>query len=57
MRDHTHREPISDERAFVTALKAALAEQLPEYMVPGQWVLLAELPLSANGKVAVFHIR
>ncbi|MBA5872920.1 MAG: amino acid adenylation domain-containing protein [Nitrospira sp. CR1.2] len=33
------------------ALKAALAERLPEYLVPAVIVRLAQLPLSPNGKV------
>lgn len=32
-------------------LRCWLAEQLPEYMLPGQFVALAALPLTANGKV------
>ena len=33
------------------ALKARLAEQLPPHMVPVVLMQLAELPLSANGKL------
>jgi aryl carrier-like protein len=35
----------------VEALRARLAETLPEYMVPDRIVLLDKLPLTANGKV------
>uniref|UniRef100_UPI0030D787F9 phosphopantetheine-binding protein n=1 Tax=Pseudomonas sp. JAI120 TaxID=2723063 RepID=UPI0030D787F9 len=30
---------------------AHLAQQLPDYMVPAQWVLLEQMPLSPNGKL------
>lgn len=33
------------------ALKPYLAEQLPDYMVPAQWVMLERLPLMQNGKL------
>jgi amino acid adenylation domain-containing protein len=32
-------------------LRAALATQLPEVMIPGVWVALRELPLNAHGKL------
>ncbi|MFE2104599.1 amino acid adenylation domain-containing protein [Kitasatospora sp. NPDC059463] len=35
------------------ALRAALEEVLPEYMVPRHYLLIPKLPLSANGKVDV----
>lgn len=31
-------------------LKAYLAEQLPEYMIPGRFVFLERIPVTANGK-------
>ena len=35
----------------VDALRAALRERLPDYMVPAAWSFLDALPLGANGKV------
>ncbi|OXI49366.1 non-ribosomal peptide synthetase [Burkholderia aenigmatica] len=33
------------------AMRAALAAKLPDYMVPAQFVALARLPVTANGKI------
>nr|WP_245920178.1 non-ribosomal peptide synthetase/type I polyketide synthase [Melittangium boletus] len=35
----------------IEALRKHLSASLPAYMVPGQFVLLSELPLTSNGKV------
>ncbi len=32
-------------------LRVALRQDLPDYMVPGQWLFLAQLPLTPNGKL------
>ncbi|OXJ37236.1 non-ribosomal peptide synthetase [Burkholderia sp. HI2714] len=34
-----------------SAVRAALAAKLPDYMVPAQFVALARLPVTANGKI------
>lgn len=41
---------IADPEADVAALREAMAERLPDYMVPRRFELLEELPLNANGK-------
>ncbi len=48
---HGYVVPRSAESVEPGALRQALARVLPEYMVPGALVVLASLPLTANGKV------
>jgi amino acid adenylation domain-containing protein len=54
-----HTDPAGDRRlvgyvvgrAGGPALSAYLADLLPPYMIPGQWISLRELPLGPAGKV------
>lgn len=45
------RPPLVPDRALEEDLCQRLSERLPEYMVPGIFVWLEALPLSANGKL------
>ncbi|MEC1291974.1 AMP-binding protein, partial [Bacillus mojavensis] len=42
---------VTPETVDTEALKSALKETLPDYMIPAFWVTLNELPVTANGKV------
>ncbi|NWD28089.1 AMP-binding protein, partial [Pseudomonas yamanorum] len=42
---------VEDLGAWHETLKAGLREDLPEYMVPAHLILLAQMPLTANGKL------
>ncbi len=44
------REGIN-KAGLIHGYREGLSARLPEYMVPGQYVLLEKLPLTANGKV------
>jgi amino acid adenylation domain-containing protein len=43
--------PSSQHAPTVSALRRALAETLPEYMIPSAFVMLEHLPLTPTGKV------
>ncbi|HKV11343.1 MAG TPA: sulfotransferase, partial [Thermoanaerobaculia bacterium] len=42
---------LTGEGIDPSGLRSLLSRSLPEYMLPSAWVVLAELPLSPNGKV------
>ncbi|MEC3841991.1 surfactin non-ribosomal peptide synthetase SrfAA [Bacillus amyloliquefaciens] len=42
---------VAPQQADIEALKAALKDTLPDYMVPAFWVEMDELPVTANGKI------
>ncbi|QEP42623.1 non-ribosomal peptide synthetase [Ectothiorhodospiraceae bacterium BW-2] len=42
---------LADEADFIQPLRQRLQQQLPDYMVPARWVVLAQMPLTANGKI------
>ncbi len=46
----THHESIQQEQ-LLSKLKQTLVLHVPEYMVPSYFIVLQELPLTANGKV------
>jgi hypothetical protein len=43
--------PVPGAEVSAALLRAALARQLPEYMIPSQLLLLDAMPLTPNGKV------
>ncbi|HEX7185752.1 MAG TPA: amino acid adenylation domain-containing protein, partial [Thermoanaerobaculia bacterium] len=49
-RAHEEAEPEETELS-PSALRTFLAQRLPEYMIPADWVFLEALPLTPNGKV------
>lgn len=41
---------VAGDKANIEAWRAAVRDQLPDYMLPGRFVALDALPISANGK-------
>ena len=42
---------LEEQDALSATLQTALKTQLPDYMVPAQWLFLEQLPLTPNGKL------
>ncbi|MEC2356016.1 amino acid adenylation domain-containing protein, partial [Bacillus velezensis] len=42
---------VAPQQDDIEALKSALKDTLPDYMVPAFWVEMDELPVTANGKI------
>lgn len=42
---------VTTARLDQAAMKQALADQLPDYMIPTHFVQLDDMPLTANGKL------
>ncbi|UVL36639.1 amino acid adenylation domain-containing protein [Pseudomonas sp. B21-041] len=49
--DHASLENAATQAAFRQQIRAALQAHLPDYMVPGHLLLLANLPLTPSGKL------
>jgi len=48
---HLIRAGREAQRGLIETLKPFLKSRVPDYMVPAHWVLLEQLPLTANGKL------
>ena len=42
---------LGDQTSFQTQVRQSVVEHLPDYMVPAHFVLLADFPLTHNGKI------
>ncbi|KJD51844.1 hypothetical protein UZ38_40850, partial [Bacillus amyloliquefaciens] len=42
---------VSDDQTEEKTIRSLLSRQLPDYMIPHDWVKLDRMPLSANGKI------
>jgi len=42
---------VTEQEPNIAYIRAHLSEQLPEYMIPSQYVQLEHIPLAANGKL------
>ncbi|WP_415410257.1 D-alanine--poly(phosphoribitol) ligase subunit DltA [Staphylococcus agnetis] len=40
-----------DEKEAIKVIKSRIKEELPDYMIPQQWVCVEQMPLNNNGKI------
>ncbi|MCQ9300574.1 D-alanine--poly(phosphoribitol) ligase subunit DltA [Staphylococcus hyicus] len=43
--------PELDEKDAIKSIKSRIKEELPDYMIPQQWVCVEQMPLNNNGKI------
>ncbi|TSD67380.1 amino acid adenylation domain-containing protein [Inquilinus sp. KBS0705] len=44
-------EPTDNQAEFINAWRAALKKSVPDYMVPDNFIIIRQMPLTPNGKV------
>jgi amino acid adenylation domain-containing protein len=47
----SQKEYLSSAGGFIDELRSTLATRIPQYMIPNEFLLLEEMPLSPNGKI------
>jgi acyl carrier protein len=45
------KEYLTSANGLIDSLRTTLATKLPQYMIPNEFMLLEEMPLSPNGKI------
>jgi len=48
---YTPADEASEENTIVQSCKKRMSAQMPDYMIPSQWVRLSSFPLTPNGKI------
>ncbi|MBO1257182.1 non-ribosomal peptide synthetase, partial [Alteromonas sp. 5E99-2] len=50
-KDDNKDHKTDNQTLNITHIKEALSARLPDYMIPSRFIILADLPLNANGKL------
>ena len=48
---YTAADPVTDDGMIVQACKQRMSANMPDYMIPSQWIRLSSFPLTPNGKI------